>query len=780
MDLRFILIPALAALLSVSPLSAGPADADTLAPLFPFQPTHGAPDNITNVKTWAGADDRPAGTDGFISASGDHFVDGKGQIIRFLGTNIGMTGCFPDHASSDRLAEELARYGINIVRMHYVSHRTPPEGYPVKDSFIEPVQLERFDYLFAKLKERGIYVYFQLNIARKFSGVNGLQNAASLPKYKNGVDNYDYRMIQLQKRFLKEILSHVNPYTGLAYKDDPAIAMMELANENSIVNVWFAPKYKFTELVEPYKSNLKDMWNIWLLAKYGNTNALKAAWQTGRPGDWPKGQRLEDGTIDWPLQRNWAQLPRRAVDYTEFLAHLESVYFSEMYCYAKVSLGVRQPVTGTQLEYGFNLPQAKMNYCDIHGYWCHPSFRKEWNWFDFDIRNDAMVNGQGHPSLSFTNYGYPASTIAKLARARILGRPFTVSEYDHPNLNEFSAEGNLMLAALGAFQNWSGLMQFAWILDTDYDRDYMHPMFDMCSAPQKLVHFPACYAMFVRGDVKKGDDSIVFAYPSSAQSDIAAVASGRRADAHGAHSSVFLNSLPLAVVSGRQVMEFPELFQTENRTVIRTEEDIPRTITDAVENRLVKSSTGEITWDWRDDNAGVFTVDTRNVKVFSGFVKGRSFLYRGMVLTPGKTRLDWLTLSLTLASPKGQTKAGNNLQPGSYLLAATGVVRNTGEKIVYPPDLPGRISCGVSEGGAVGTGPILCEGIPARLTFSGIAGRVKCFALGPDGERLREVPVTTDNDGQATIYIGPEYKTVWYEIIVDEAPVIPATWESRQ
>ena len=31
------------------------------APMFPFQPTHNAPDNITNVRTWAGVDARPAG-----------------------------------------------------------------------------------------------------------------------------------------------------------------------------------------------------------------------------------------------------------------------------------------------------------------------------------------------------------------------------------------------------------------------------------------------------------------------------------------------------------------------------------------------------------------------------------------------------------------------------------------------------------------------------------------------------------------------------------------------
>ena len=92
------------------------------APMFPFQPSHDAPQNITNVKTWKGSTNAPAGADGFICAKGDRFVDGNGRKIRFLGTNICFSGCFPSHGDADRVAAELARYGINVVRLHYVHH----------------------------------------------------------------------------------------------------------------------------------------------------------------------------------------------------------------------------------------------------------------------------------------------------------------------------------------------------------------------------------------------------------------------------------------------------------------------------------------------------------------------------------------------------------------------------------------------------------------------------------------------------------------------------------
>ena len=727
------------------------------APMFPFQPTHRAPDNITNVRTWQGVNGSPAGTDGFIVSQGDSLVDQKGHGRRFIGTNIGMTGCFPTHEAADKLAKELTRYGINLVRLHYVSHRIPEQGYPEKDSFIEPVQLERFDYLFAKLKEQGIYIYFQLNIARKFGRVNGFENANLLPYYNNGVDNVDERFIELQKKFHKEILNHVNPYTGIAYKEDKAISMMELANENSIVYAWFSEKHHFPELVEPYKSRIIEKWNDWLIAKYANSANLKRAWNTTLVGV-GKTQNLEQKTVDWPYVDDWLTPKQRAYDFTTFLSDVETRYFATLYSYLKDSLQVRQPVTGTQLGYGFALPQASTDYGDMHAYWCHPAFPGgKWDNSYWNLRNGSLTN----------SYGHAGSTLTKMARSRILGKPMTVSEYDHPNLNFYCAEADLMLAAMGSFQNWSALMQFAWILDTDYDREYVWPMFDMCSAPQKLVHFPACYAMFVRGDVARGDDQTVFVYPSSKAEDVKKVADGRDAASVTTFSSGLMNSLPLALVSGTRVTEVPNLFPTDGHVVISSDKEVPADIMEAYQNKMMQSSTGEITWNWQKDNAGFFMVDTRNTKVFSGFVANRFFVYKGMRLIPGKTRLDWLTLSLTLASPCGEASTDNGLRPGSYLLAATGLVHNTDEKIVTLPNLPDKISCTEPDGGQVGRAPVLCEGIDARLTFTGRMNRVRCYALDGDGNRMMELRVGANDAGEAVLDLRARYCTVWYELIVE-------------
>ena len=741
------------------------------APMFPFQPTHNSPDNITNVRTWAGVDDRPAGIDGFIRADGDRFVDANGMQMRFIGTQCGMTGCFPSHEQADKLAKEFARYGINIVRMHYVSHRNPKNGYPVLDSFIEPVQLEKFDYFISKLKENGIYVYFQLNIARKFGTVNGIVNAWRLPKYKNGVDNVNPRMIELQKMFHRDILEHVNPYTGVAYKDETCISMMEIANENSIIHSWFSPKHNFTALVEPYKSEIVQKWNAYLVRKYGNTENLKKAWVVKTPEggkrlltdadnepNWPAGKSLEAANIDWPYNYNWTELEQRAVDFIDFLSELEYSYFTDMYDNIKNNLGVRSNVTGTQLGYGLNRAQAGMDYCDNHCYWCHPAFPGgKWDDNHFTVRNDAIVN----------SWRLPASVFAKVARQRILGKPYTVSEFDIPNLNFYCAEADIMMAALGAFQDWSGLIQFSWILNTDYDRTHVWPQFDMCSAPQKLVHFPACYAMFVRRDVRKAGDDMVFARPSVSCEDVKVIAEKRSSNVIADYDSKLMCARPLVMKAGTDVTEFPGLFLKDDRKIITQPSDVPGQFVEQYKDQHLVSTTGELTWDWQQKGAGYFTVDTRNTKVFTGFIKGRSFTYRGMSLIPGKTRLDWMTLSLTLAQPSGKSKPGNILRPGKYLLAATGLVQNTDMKIVKVKDNPQILSISEPEGGRLGTGPVLCEGINAKLLFAGLKDKVKCYSLDPDGNRMEEVSVTSTSAGEAVLEIDPKYKTIWYEMIVE-------------
>lgn len=887
-----------------------------LPAMFPYRPTHEAPENITNVSTWPCWEKGAAGVNGFIKAEGDHFVDGTGAERRFLGTNICFTGCFPSHEDADKVASELARYGINLVRLHYVHHRVPAgRAYPRQDSFLEPVQLERFDYLFAKLKEKGIYTYFQLNIARKFGEDNGIVNAKQLPYFYHGIDNIDARFIQLQQYFINEILSHKNPYTGLAYKNEPAIGMLELANENTITYAWFTPRYRFPQLVEPYMTELKASWNDWLRDEYKTTEALKKAWMSGFEGDgseyipdgilnenypkskwfvqldgkaeasmtlmpaspkdglkgthflriqvdkrgltqnmpqfgrgtfafksmapltlklklraaqnttadlrisqahapwqvagltvagiqigrkwkeytfrfvsnmddpavrlilcnldpgtvdiadvsmisgasfdWPKDWELEKGTIPIPDRVNWSMPPQRAIDFTAFLYQLESAYFGQMYSYAKVFAKASQPVTGTQIFWGFSQPHSRTDYIDCHTYYNHPQFPNTLkDYHNWNIGSGSQVN----------NITGENSKLSYVSRGRILGRPLTISEYDHPNLGYTAAEWNVMGAAVGAFQNWSGILQFAWSHSDNFFREVMDNRFDMCSAPQKLAHLPACYAMFVRGDVKTGAADTLVTRLARLEDDIRTVAITQSPAAHNRPVSPgLMEALPVFVRSGTVITENKDQFPLEGHTLIQSEADVPQSLKDQYAAREMKTSTGEVTWNWQVPSAGYFKVDTDFTKVFTGFVHERSFDYKGLVLTPGATERDWLTLTLTCKSP-GKIRPDGTLCKGCWLLAVTGQCRNTDEVIVTLKDGK-HISTSTQDGGSVGVAPILCEGVDAQLLLKGLAGRVSCFALDTEGFRKAQMPLSVSGN-DVSVQLSHRYQTFWYEIVV--------------
>ena len=56
--------------------------------------------------------------------------------------------------------------------------------------------------------------------------------------YFKGVDNFFPPMIEQQRDFARALLTHVNPFTGLAYTADPAVAFIEINNENGLMSEW--------------------------------------------------------------------------------------------------------------------------------------------------------------------------------------------------------------------------------------------------------------------------------------------------------------------------------------------------------------------------------------------------------------------------------------------------------------------------------------------------------------------------------------------------------------
>ena len=92
--------------------------------------------------------------------------------------------------------------------------------------------MDRLDYLIYCLKQEGIYIYLDLLTYRQFRPGDGVDAVDELLQAAKPYTYFDPRLIELQKEFNRDLWTHINPYTGLAYKDDPAIALTELKNES--------------------------------------------------------------------------------------------------------------------------------------------------------------------------------------------------------------------------------------------------------------------------------------------------------------------------------------------------------------------------------------------------------------------------------------------------------------------------------------------------------------------------------------------------------------------
>ena len=228
--------------------------------------------------------DAPAGKNGFVRVQGEHFIDGSGKKLRLWGVNINFLGAFPAKEQASGIAARLAKFGFNAVRFHHYEGNVSPNGLWVANAIgssrvkmpreMDAAQLDKMDFFISELIKRGIYINLNLHVARKTSEAEGVPFAAALPDKDKDINYFDPRIIELQNEFSRAILTHVNPYTGRALKDEPGVCAIEADNESSLLGAWLDGSLK---MPPDYSERLRAGWNAWLAKKY-NPRTLRAAW----------------------------------------------------------------------------------------------------------------------------------------------------------------------------------------------------------------------------------------------------------------------------------------------------------------------------------------------------------------------------------------------------------------------------------------------------------------------------------------------------------------------
>ncbi len=233
--------------------------------------------------------DAPAGKHGWVKARPDgrlEFADGT--PARFWGTTLTYAGTFPDKPGEvDALADSLAACGYNLVRFHHNDIPRAGLGYlrektdaaPASAIELDPVGMERLDRLAAACFKRGIYIHLDLVDSRPWAADTGMADWEALSKTGNQVGWKGVwphpDMIAAWKRAATALLSHVNPYTGRAWGEEPGVAVVEALNENGPFWDW---GFTVTDSVRQWHV---ANWNRWLLTRYGSREALAKRWTDG-------------------------------------------------------------------------------------------------------------------------------------------------------------------------------------------------------------------------------------------------------------------------------------------------------------------------------------------------------------------------------------------------------------------------------------------------------------------------------------------------------------------
>jgi hypothetical protein len=425
-------------------------------------PWHSSPVDLSFLNL----SEKPAGKRGFLRAVKDKLVFEDGTVARFWGTNLTAYALFGMKSREDvRLqARRLSQLGFNLVRFHHhdsswVKPNIFGEGNSPDTKILSEGMLEKLDWWIKCLKDEGIYVWLDLEVQRQLKPGDGIDHfdEISSDNSGDGLKGFNYVNVSIQQamqRFNEAYLNHMNAFTGLCYKDDPAIVTVMLTNENDVT-------HHFANRLLPNKN-----------VSQHNALYMVQADAFAKKYGLPKNE----------VWRSWEPGPAKL-----FLNDLEHRFDVEMIKHLR-SLGVKIPIVTTS-SWGrdplSSLPALTTgNLIDVHSYG----------------RKGEL---EGNPL-------YTANMMHWMAAAHIVDYPLSVTEW---NVEPFPVPDRhvipLYIASSASLQGWNALMQYAYSEEplVGPGRPWNYSAFN---DPALIATLPAAALLYRRQDVQEANTNYVF------------------------------------------------------------------------------------------------------------------------------------------------------------------------------------------------------------------------------------------------------------------------------
>ena len=691
-----------------------------------------------------------AGQSGFVRLSddGNDMLLGDGAPARFWGVSCGVSG--------DQLPKTtrwLASLGVNLVRIcssPEASATLNPKEPSSNLTRVDRKAIDKAHRMVAELKKQGIYTMITPYWVAKGSDVTNWDIDGYTGK-SGGTDGlwgllfFNETLQAAYKNWMKELLTSENPYTGLPLASEPAVALILLQNEDSLL-WWTASK-----MAAPQQELLGRQFAAWATERYGSLDDAFRTWEgVAVKGDAPDRGVLAFYHLHEATRNQTGGRAIRVNDQIRFFAETMRAFNEEMERYLRDDLGCRQLIIAENWK---TADQPRLLDAERWAYCANDVIAK--NHYFGGIHQGPRAGYRIEPGdllLHRSVLNNPRALPASMKH--VDGHPHMVTESSWVNPNLYQSEGPFLTAA---YMSLTGMDGYVWfvsgpgygdLLGTQTRETATTPM-DMpggygavlyrrggpprkweIAQPMLAGMFPAAAIAYRQGYIRRADpvvreqrrlDNVLSRVPPTICED-----SGfdpNRDEGAQETPSVGSQIDPLAFLVG------PITTRYSGEDEQTCAEDLSRFIDrDA---RLVRSATGEIVLDY---GRGVCTVDAPRAQGACGFLGTR-----------GKVTLTDVTLtcaneyaSVLIVSLDGRPLATAR----SVLVQAGTTARPTGWKTVPRTFTPNRTQRPVDgeQIESIGAGPWQIEDTRIELTIANTNLR-EAILVDPSGYASRPVPL---------------------------------------
>jgi hypothetical protein len=446
-----------------------------------------------------------AGQSGFLRLSSDKnsFVRGDGTPIRFWAVHFDASR---DMSLEDlgHTARFLAKRGVNLVR---VIETLAPKPRNSKLTASDSKKIDRIWRVVAAMKKQGIYTLITPYWAGSVKPVPPSWNIEGWPENQSpdGLLFFNTRLQAGYKSWLKDLLTPRNPYTGIPLAQEPAVACIQLQNEDSLL--WWseqAIKGKQLEL-------LGKQFGHWATTRYGAIDAALHHWGAGGlPEDDPSRGVLGIHIV-WQLtQQRTGGFKKRLDDQLQFLAETMYNFNAETARYLRADLQCKQLLcagnwkTADSIRLNdverWSYTANEVMACNRYYTLAHIGPEQGWriNKGDRFQNESILLNPRALP----------------LNLKQVAGYPSMITETNWVPPLGFQSEAPFLVAA---YQSLTGVDAVFWLQTNEFEwSDADRAPWDSASrskwiiaTPALLGQFPAAALLFRRGDVAIGQPVVV-------------------------------------------------------------------------------------------------------------------------------------------------------------------------------------------------------------------------------------------------------------------------------